>query len=187
MGADARVRYTQKVIHDAFLSLLREKNIRQITVTELCQMAEINRATFYKHYRDIFDLLEQIEANALEHLRKCARQMQGDDAMAHFVRLLESARVYHEEYAIIGSEHGDPHFSQLVSTSLFEESRETIIHHLPKWPDEERQLVCRFLEGGGIGVLTQWMESGMEQEPETVARLIFQLSDVAMRMMPNDV
>lgn len=181
MGSDARVRYTQKVIHDAFLSLLREKNIRQITVTELCQLAEINRATFYKHYRDVFDLLEQTEAGALEHLRNCARQMQREDSMTHFVRLLESAREYHQEYAVIGSEHGDPHFFRMVSASLFEESRETIIRHLPKWPDEERQMVCHFLEGGGIGVLTQWVETGMKQEPETVAQLIFCLGDAIMK------
>lgn len=37
MGTDARVRYTKKVIRDAFLSLLREKCVRQITVTELCR------------------------------------------------------------------------------------------------------------------------------------------------------
>ncbi len=187
MGSDARVRYTKKVIREAFLTLLREKNVRQITVTELCRQAEINRATFYKHYRDVFDLLEQIEAGALDHLRKCARQMQQDDAMVHFVRLLENAREFHQEYAVIGSERGDPHFSQLVSACLFEETRGTIFRCLPELPEGEKQLVCRFLEGGGIGVLAQWVESGMEQKPEAVVQLIFKLSDAAIRTILSDV
>ena len=183
MGTDARVRYTKKMIRDTFLALLREKSVKQITVTELCRLAEINRATFYKYYRDVYDLLEQMEADALEHLRETARRLQTDNAAEHFVRLLESAREHHVEYAVIGSDHGDPHFSQKVSACLFEESRETIFRQLPNLPDEERQMVCRFLEGGGTGTLARWMETGMEQQPESVARLIFRLSNAAMKFL----
>lgn len=181
MGTDARVRYTKKLIHDAFLSLLQEKNVRQITVTELCRLANINRATFYKHYRDAFDLLEQIEAGALEHLRDTARQIQGEDAMGHFVRLLERAREHHEEFAAIASENGDPHFSQRVSACLYEAARDTVLRHLPAGSEAEKTMTCRFLEGGGSGVLDFWLCGGMQQEPEEVAWLIFRLSEAVIR------
>lgn len=49
MKTDARVRYTCKVIQDAFLDILKEKPISRITVKEVCDKAEINRGTFYKH------------------------------------------------------------------------------------------------------------------------------------------
>ena len=66
---DARVRYTLKVIEDSFLELLGKKPLTKITVTELCQTSQINRATFYKHYLDIPDLLEN------GHFRQhCGRQ-----------------------------------------------------------------------------------------------------------------
>ena len=107
MGLDARVGYTKRAIRDVFFSLLREKNVKQITLTELCALADINRATFYKHYRDVFDLLEQIEAEALEYLRDTTRQVQGEDAMGRFVCLLERAREHHEEFVVIASENGD--------------------------------------------------------------------------------
>ena len=180
MGTDARVRYTKKVIRDAFLSLLREKNVKQITVTELCQMAEINRATFYKHYRDAFDLLEQIEAGALEHPREAARQIQNGDAMEHFVRLLERTREHYQEFAVIGSERGDPHFSRRVSACLYESTQDTLFRHLPQMPEEEKTMVCRFLEQGGSGVLEHWQETGMEQSPEAITRLIFRLSNAVI-------
>lgn len=176
MGTDARVRYTKKVIRDAFLSLLREKNVRQITVTELCALADINRATFYKHYRDVFDLLEQIEAEALEYLRDTARQVQGKDAMGRFVRLLERAREHHKEFAVIASENGDPHFSRRVSVCLYEAARSAVLRNLPAGTEEEKTMTCRFLEGGGSGVLDFWLCGGMRQEPEEVARFIFCLS-----------
>ena len=58
--SDARVRYTQRVLKESFLSLLRKKPINKITVKEVCELAELNRATFYSHYSDCFDLMEKI-------------------------------------------------------------------------------------------------------------------------------
>ena len=54
---DARVRYTKNAIKEAFLSCLEEKPVNQITVKEICERAQLNRATFYAHYRDCYDLL----------------------------------------------------------------------------------------------------------------------------------
>ena len=54
---DARVRYTQKVLKDSLLQLLEKKLINKITVKEVCELAERNRATFYAHYTDCFALL----------------------------------------------------------------------------------------------------------------------------------
>ena len=47
---DARVRYTQHVLKESFLMLLRDKPVNRITVKEVCELAELNRATFYAHY-----------------------------------------------------------------------------------------------------------------------------------------
>lgn len=65
MKTDARVRYTRKVIQDAFLDILKEKPISRITVKEVCDKAEINRGTFYKHYQDCYDLLDKIGEEGL--------------------------------------------------------------------------------------------------------------------------
>ncbi len=58
---DARVRYTQKILKESLLKFLKEKPINKITVKEVCDRAELNRATFYSHYSDCFSLLESIE------------------------------------------------------------------------------------------------------------------------------
>lgn len=55
---DARVRYTRMITEQSFLELLKQKPVSKITVTELCELAQINRATFYKHYLDVQDLME---------------------------------------------------------------------------------------------------------------------------------
>ena len=62
--SDARVRYTQHALKQALLTLLKEKSVNKITVKEVCELAELNRATFYSHYSDCLALQEAIE-NAL--------------------------------------------------------------------------------------------------------------------------
>ena len=63
---DARVRYTKMMIRNSLLELLRTKPIAKITVTEICEMAGINRATFYAHYSDPSDLLHALESEIIE-------------------------------------------------------------------------------------------------------------------------
>ena len=70
MKNDARVRYTKKVLREALLECLKNKSIKEITVKEICEKAGVNRATFYKHYRDCYNLLEQTEENELEQFRQ---------------------------------------------------------------------------------------------------------------------
>ena len=54
---DLRVRKTKKAIAEAFMSLLREKSLEEITVNELCEKAGVRRTTFYKHFNDKFDYI----------------------------------------------------------------------------------------------------------------------------------
>lgn len=54
---DLRVRKTKKAIAEAFMALLAEKPIEEMTVNELCDRAGVRRTTFYKHYRDKLDYI----------------------------------------------------------------------------------------------------------------------------------
>lgn len=73
MKQDARVRYTQKVLKEALLQLLEQKPVNRITVKEVCERAGLNRATFYTHYADCFDLLESIEQDLLQDFEASLR------------------------------------------------------------------------------------------------------------------
>lgn len=65
MKTDARVRYTKKLIRETFLGCMKDKSVREMTVKEICDKACINRATFYKYYRDCYDLMNQIGEDML--------------------------------------------------------------------------------------------------------------------------
>lgn len=58
---DRRSIYTENVIKDVVIQLLNEKPINKITVTEVCKIADINRGTFYLHYKDCLDVLEKLQ------------------------------------------------------------------------------------------------------------------------------
>ena len=57
---DRRTRYTRRLIQDTLLALMDKKPFSRVTVTELCRHAEINRGTFYLHYLDLDDALDDI-------------------------------------------------------------------------------------------------------------------------------
>ena len=57
---DRRTRYTRQLIRDTLLELMGEKGFRHVTVTEVCKRAELNRGTFYLHYLDLNDVLDDI-------------------------------------------------------------------------------------------------------------------------------
>lgn len=58
---DLRVQKTRRAIIDAFLELRKEKSLNKITIAELSKKAVISKATFYLHYRDIYDLSGQLQ------------------------------------------------------------------------------------------------------------------------------
>lgn len=62
---DLRTERTRRSIINAFIELRSKKNLEKITVKELSELAFINKATFYSHYHDIYDLAEQLEEEVI--------------------------------------------------------------------------------------------------------------------------
>jgi len=56
---DRRIRKTKAQIKNALTRLLMQKDLKDISVSEIADMADINRGTFYLHYRDVYDLFER--------------------------------------------------------------------------------------------------------------------------------
>ena len=70
---DLRYSRTDRLLQEAFLELLKVKSVDRITIRDLTERAGINRCTFYHHYQDIYDLLEQIEDGVMEHVLEMMR------------------------------------------------------------------------------------------------------------------
>ena len=79
---DHRVWVTQRLIREAFTGLLKQKPIQSISIKELCEVAGINRGTFYAHYRDIYDLREKIESDMYRDVLGELKPLLDSDAKA---------------------------------------------------------------------------------------------------------
>lgn len=58
---DRRIARTKKAIKDAFALLLSQKNVNEITITDIAETANINRKTFYSYYSGIYEVIDEIE------------------------------------------------------------------------------------------------------------------------------
>lgn len=63
---DRRVRKTKRQLRLALMKLMADKSIKDISVRELAAIADINRGTFYIHYKDVYDLLSSLEDELAE-------------------------------------------------------------------------------------------------------------------------
>ena len=59
---------SRKMIREAFLALLKDKSERKITVTDIVNLADINRTTFYAHYPDVRGVVEEIENDVIDKM-----------------------------------------------------------------------------------------------------------------------
>lgn len=66
---DRRIKRTKMLLQNALVDLMLEKAVGKISVKELTQKADVNRSTFYLHYLDIYDMLEQMENEFLETIQ----------------------------------------------------------------------------------------------------------------------
>ena len=118
---DRRIRRTRKVLKECLTKLLKEKKIQEITVRELTEMADINRGTFYLHYRDVFDLMEQIEQELIDEAEEILTRYHTSDVVAKPSLLLsELFRIVRENAdiaVILVGENGDLNFVNRGSTA----------------------------------------------------------------------
>lgn len=85
---DLRIKKTKRAIRSAFYELIKEKPLEKITVREIAERAEINKTTFYAHYETVYDLVDQLEQEAVAEVISQLNTAQG---------LLSSPRAFVKE------------------------------------------------------------------------------------------
>lgn len=174
---DARVRYTRMIIEKSFLELLGEKSVAKITVTELCQKAQINRATFYKHYLDVPDLMEKLEENLFDQIR--AAFSAKEVALESFLlKMLHYTCQEQERFFLLGGENGDPSLMTKTFMVCYESAYPLLAKNIPNMKESERQMLYHYISHGAGAVLTWWIKNNMQESPEEIARFILSISSI---------
>ena len=181
---DARVRYTRMIIEQTFLELLLEKPLGKITVTELCEKAQINRATFYKHYLDVPDLLEKIEENLFDQIRQSFGS-ENVKLKEFLVRMMHHTKANQMRYLALGGDNGDPNLMTKTFLVCYESAYPLVEQNMPGMKESERQMLYQFLSQGSGGILTWWIKNGMQEPPEDVAQFILGVCSIAATGVQN--
>jgi len=155
MKTDARVRYTKKVLRESLLRCLEEKPIQKVTVREVCERAELNRATFYKHYRDCYELLEQIENELLDEFRASLVRPDLFDVTRLVGSIFDVIDKNADFYRLLTEQRRDDLFLRKMITLAHDSTIGVWREHLPKATEEELELLFVCMANGLFHVVTE--------------------------------
>lgn len=152
-----RITYTKRVLKESLLTLLTSKPLAKITVSELTEMADVNRSTFYAHYNDIFALAAEIQREtAQDAIAVLDRLYQSQDYQENVLNGILDLFLYHKEMRIWLL---DSHFSEQGNQILYDYAKKRI---LPVWEakggltPEQSEWFYAFLYNGALGFIKQW-------------------------------
>lgn len=177
MKNDNRVRYTKMVIKESLLQILAKKPIQQVTVKEICEVAQINRATFYLHYSDPYDLLEKIEDEMFNDVSTSVIPNIND--IDHMTRqLFEVIEKNIDLCCVLFSENGDKMFLKRIMDFSRDVSLASWKQQHPEISSMRLEYLYAFVVSGCVAVIEEWVRSGMKETPFELGQIASKASEL---------
>lgn len=169
-----RVALSKRLLKEGVMKLLKKKSIGDITVTELCNAAEINRTTFYRHYQTPHDVLLEIEFDFVKKLQGFPlSSAAADDVKKHASRmcgfLFENRDIV--KIFLKNSTESDIGLIYQNFYDSFLQSRQ-ILYKGRSVSNETLQLLKEFFACGIYAIVRKWITEDMPLTPEEAADLI---------------
>ena len=179
MKEDLRVRKTKKALSDAFISLLQEKRFEEITINELCEKAEIRRATFYKHYTDKFHFLARFTRSLRDQFDVSFWDSDKPDTTPeYYVEYVRNAIKYIDKHDDVVSNILKSDLFPTMMTVIIEQNYRDTKEHLERSVAAGMQLqapvetAAAMLAGGVATSLYIWLLSGKKKSGDELAEEI---------------
>lgn len=183
---DRRSRRTRNALTTALMELLREKPLNAITVTELTALADVNRGTFYVHYRDVYDMYDQVKADVCEVFKELVEAHSKEIALDEQRDLILDVLRYFESndavLAVCLGPNVDGTFFEEIAEVLRVGCLEAIKTHTDVFGADvskvdETDLMLynyqfNFLAFGIVGVLRSWLTEGHERSAEEMTDIV---------------
>lgn len=173
---DQRVRITKTMLRQALIELMEEKSIQSITIKELCDRAGVNRGTFYTHYCDIYDLLEQIETEMFEELNQALQSFSlthGDteksNPLSIYYAVLDVLSRNYDMCTILLGENSDKRFVSKIIDLGKEKCLQEYQQMYPGVSRRDIEFFYSFVASGYLAILRLWIEGGMKESTPELA------------------
>lgn len=170
---DVRIQKTKQNLSIAIQKLLLTKSLDEISVTELCSTAGINRTTFYKYYTIPMDVVEEIIRSVIEDTFAVVRSTYSDDQFEDvYQKMLAICSMYYERRDTIQLLTGaNNSMLYLIENRLSHK----MLNNLKKTTEST------FVAGGVSSVMIEWGKQGYIEKPDDIARKIAKLIHKSMQ------
>lgn len=161
------------VLKESLMKLLQEKQLSAITVKEICELADINRSTFYSHYSDQYDLLHKMEKELIEDMReKLNSHHDSRNDLMQTEKILEYIAEKKDIFQILLNDNGDTGFQKKVIDVAHQFLMKDLMIDQP--PHENRiEYMSTFIISGSIHVIKSWLDNGMDKSQKEMAEMIY--------------
>lgn len=170
-NTDRRVKRTKKALRDALLTLLEKKSINEVSVTELTNLADVNRATFYFYYTDLLDMLQQLQNESYHAFKEIIDESNATiTTMDGFIDYAERVLIYcrENENLVKFTVKND------TNNQLYKKIQVLMLQNLPNSKeifelDNPARYTTVYTLDAIVGVVIDWMEEGMKISPRDLA------------------
>lgn len=176
---DKRIKRTKRLLKEALTDLLLEKEIQQITVTNLVERADLNRGTFYLHYRDVYELLMEIEDEVLQGFDSLAEEyfltrnadssyMIGSKAFGY---VYENKRICQALFLSRSNRRFLTEFQKIIVRRALDQGLPQFVADSGEDREDAEKLygyLSHFAAGGLTSILTNWLKEEDSPSPETM-------------------
>lgn len=168
---DRRAKMTKNFLKNSLIELMKKKSIFSVTVKEVCENADVNRSTFYKHYKSVGDLYEEILNDITEdvsYIVKCSEK----EGTLYSSRFVESILNYVEKkkdiFLVVLSDKGNTDFGEFVvrNTDKIIAGREY---------SELSKYCVYFITAGMSSIIWKWLSDENRASAHSLALLISNL------------
>lgn len=178
---DRRYIKTEKAIKQVFIQLIDEKGFEKVTIKDITDRADLNRATFYLHYKDKYDLLSSCQEGVLKDLRKLSAEIKQADIQELFhtrkpLPFLIKVFDYYQnnrQLMMILLNGGNSDFLHKMKALMIEN-----IFNLPiarKYMNQlivPKHYIIAYISSAHLGVLREWLDQGTPETAEEMARIV---------------
>lgn len=172
-----RITLTRRLMKEALLRLLETRELDKISVTELCAAADINRATFYRHYQIPRDVLMEIQQDLYRNLLKSVKMPKTSEEIHPAIQKLCAFLEQNAELMrLILRNNTDADFAAFVGTlydDILSQVKEAGI--LPRLSDEDLRLLVLYCAGGSYFILRQWLLGNVRKSAREMADYVYTL------------
>ncbi len=185
ISEDVRVRRTRKLLQQAFIELTVEKGFAALTVRDITKRAMVNRSTFYRHYLDKYDLLDQY-MNEIYEMSEGRTPLTGTweptfhEVLSGSLNLLKHIQQFADFYRVMLSAQGYSLFAQRFRQNIEKAFLSCLARDFPAAKTEPDappfDLKLNFVAYACAGATIWWLEQEQACSPEQFAIWLDQLT-----------